>query len=591
MFMGVRNMAGDGWIQCARTTNADTFNLLLNPIGGNVGIGGNMGIGTGLPTSKMEIRAFGSASNPSASGSTLQVYNKTNSASQDACVSLRVAGASAGDPFITFDVEGQQGWSAGMDNSDGDKFKIGSYWGAMGTNTRMTITTDGNVGIGTAVPGARLDVDGDVNVKSVLYLTGGTDRNDFNIVDEANRTNTYISFGEAGTANDWAYLRQIGGNNAYHMALDFHDDGADARFSIRDIQSTNNPDTITTRFTVASGGNVGIGTASPSHRLTVKSNYQDESTGIKIDAADGNQYNLIMHSFVQGSGQVGYNFKVNNLGTTHDALILGHNGNVGIGGIIVPTATLDVNGSIKSNSSNGLEIRNTAPTITFRDTDHLTGFIHMNSNLMYFLRGASDVGYGSWSQVNGQWPFIINMNDNSVSAGGSLTAVGNVSIPTNFSYLGGQGILKARRYTIGSTYVYGQTNTRLILVARMLIRKVQPASILVLNYVLNYEVDENNVFKVYRNNVRVGSSQGSGLAGIASAAYDLDTNSTMANTTVEIIDDGVFDNTTTYTYDLYVEGTANNFFLNRTAASATADGLGGFRETAISTYGYMEISQ
>jgi hypothetical protein len=64
-------------------------------------------------------------------------------------------------------------------------------------------------------------------------------------VDAANLTNTYLYFKHAGTNNDWCYLRQIGGDNAFELSFDFHDDGNDARFCIRYIQSTLNPDTIT----------------------------------------------------------------------------------------------------------------------------------------------------------------------------------------------------------------------------------------------------------------------------------------------------------------------------------------------------------
>jgi hypothetical protein len=59
------------------------------------------------------------------------------------------------------------------------------------------------------------------------------------VVDAGNRTNTYINFKQAGTNNDWCYLRQIGGNNAYKLAFDFHDDGNDARFCIRNVTSVN----------------------------------------------------------------------------------------------------------------------------------------------------------------------------------------------------------------------------------------------------------------------------------------------------------------------------------------------------------------
>jgi hypothetical protein len=85
----------------------------------------------------------------------------------------------------------------------------------------------------------------------VLKLEGGSTTGDAN-VDDANKTNTYIRFGEAGTVTDWAYLRQIGGGNAIKLALDFHDDN-EARFEIRKNYSTQNPDVVTTVFSVDDG--------------------------------------------------------------------------------------------------------------------------------------------------------------------------------------------------------------------------------------------------------------------------------------------------------------------------------------------------
>jgi hypothetical protein len=45
----------------------------------------------------------------------------------------------------------------------------------------------------------------------------------------------------------------VGSDNAFKLAFDFHDDGNDARFCIRNVQSTNNSDTITEVFTVDNG--------------------------------------------------------------------------------------------------------------------------------------------------------------------------------------------------------------------------------------------------------------------------------------------------------------------------------------------------
>ncbi len=44
-----------------------------------------------------------------------------------------------------------------------------------------------------------------------------------------------INFKYAGTRNNWCYIRQIGGENTFKLALDFHDDVTDARFCIRNV--------------------------------------------------------------------------------------------------------------------------------------------------------------------------------------------------------------------------------------------------------------------------------------------------------------------------------------------------------------------
>jgi hypothetical protein len=88
----------------------------------------------------------------------------------------------------------------------------------------------------------------------VLKLGGGTSTGDAN-VEDANKTNTYIRFDEAGTGTDWAYLRQIGGNNAIKLALDFHDDN-EARFEIRKVNSSSGTgagEVATTVFSVDDG--------------------------------------------------------------------------------------------------------------------------------------------------------------------------------------------------------------------------------------------------------------------------------------------------------------------------------------------------
>jgi hypothetical protein len=54
---------------------------------------------------------------------------------------------------------------------------------------------------------------------------------------------------------------------------------------------------------------------------------------------------------------------------------------------------------------NELALRGASPTITMRDTDGNSAFLHCNSNIFYILRG--EIDSPSWAAVNSQWPLTI----------------------------------------------------------------------------------------------------------------------------------------------------------------------------------------
>jgi len=139
---------------------------------------GDVGIGTTNPSAPFHVTATGdtkTTGTPATNG--IYVYNPTNSANQDACLAVRVAGSSAGDPFISFDITNEAGWCLGIDNSDANKFKICNNWRDVGQGERITIDASGNVGIGTASPQAPFHVhrNGGDNIDTGSHMRVTTD--------------------------------------------------------------------------------------------------------------------------------------------------------------------------------------------------------------------------------------------------------------------------------------------------------------------------------------------------------------------------------------------------------------------------------
>lgn len=53
-------------------------------------------------------------------------------------MAVRTNGASSGDPYFAWDINGVEGYSMGIDNSDGDKLKITDSWIFNTATTFMT---------------------------------------------------------------------------------------------------------------------------------------------------------------------------------------------------------------------------------------------------------------------------------------------------------------------------------------------------------------------------------------------------------------------------------------------------------------------
>ena len=106
--------------------------------------GTNVGIGTTGPSTNFEVYESSTSTTPM----------------------IEVQQASTGDAAMRF-IAGNT-YTIGVDNSDGDKFKISDYT-LLSSNTRLTIDASGNVGIGTTSPASELSVGGSGNALYEVY--------------------------------------------------------------------------------------------------------------------------------------------------------------------------------------------------------------------------------------------------------------------------------------------------------------------------------------------------------------------------------------------------------------------------------------
>tara|TARA_R100001129_G_scaffold63105_2_gene42999 strand:- start:3731 stop:8458 length:4728 start_codon:yes stop_codon:yes gene_type:complete len=203
---------------------------------------------------------------------------------------------------------------------------------ATGVNTateRMRITSGGNVGIDTTAPTCKLQVD--------EYTVGSNGNQDSGIATAAIFTNS---------GSDGLYL---GVKNASYpnrgYAFKVTSNGVNSDFTIREHGLTGD------RFTIKTGGNVGIGTSGPQSKFHVSGGdiridnnqqYLAETAGggvIGVAKMDGSDNLLI------GDG----NLKIDVTGTT-PRLVIDSSGDVGIG-TTTPSEKLDVTGITRIGSS------------------------------------------------------------------------------------------------------------------------------------------------------------------------------------------------------------------------------------------------
>ena len=268
--------------------------------------GGNVGIGTTSPTGLLHVAI------------------NDGSANADRFI---LSQSSSGDVGMNFELPGVIGYRMGIDNSDSDKFKIGTSVD-LGASNLFTLQSNGNVGILTASPSFALDVNSNiigVGTKTASSGLGGQIR--------------YRD--DTGTAR---WLTGISGSagatllyNSYNLLTD------------------------EVYITTTAGGMVGIGTnhTAPKQTLSVASSSlgaiptlgSSASTGQFSVLGDSAAYGLRFGVLTSGNTFI-QSDRVDGAATAYNMLLQPNGGNVGIG-TTAPTAVLHLKA--------GTATANTAP--------------------------------------------------------------------------------------------------------------------------------------------------------------------------------------------------------------------------------------
>ena len=319
IFVGQYPTTFASWIQSSfQNPTTATYNLVLQPLGGNVGIG------TTAPVQRLHVRQ-------DQDGTTAALIQNRNGTGSPASALQFISGA--------FDLSDNR---YAMISSAGGSNTTLQFWTGEGAAPaeRMRITSAGNVGIGTSAPGAKLDVIGGTvgttagNLLNVTIDQGLAGGNAVGI-----RTNLV----RVSNGTDWTTtaMRLQGRVDATNFGyIDLVSGGAQGIAFGSDTSE---------RMRIDSSGNVGIGTSAPAQTLQVLNagNYQ-----FRLGAGSTFNYDLgrstsdgLLYFYGNQSTFTGYVFG----GVDGERMRITAAGNVGIGTSSPDAnAKLDVAGTVRS---------------------------------------------------------------------------------------------------------------------------------------------------------------------------------------------------------------------------------------------------
>jgi len=134
IYTNVQGTGANNYAFYADATQGTSNNFAFYAASGESAFLGATGVGTNNPEKKLHVKGTTSDDTPQ----------------------VLIQNSSTGDASLTFNVSGQS-YVTGIDQDDSSKFKIAAS-GNLGTNDRITLLSDGKVGIGTITPTKQLHI-------------------------------------------------------------------------------------------------------------------------------------------------------------------------------------------------------------------------------------------------------------------------------------------------------------------------------------------------------------------------------------------------------------------------------------------------
>ena len=304
---------------------------------------GNVGIGTTSPGVKLDVQRN--------DGSDLAV-RAWNAATGSGAAIFRAAASSNGNEAARLELTDNTGYNGGLsgDHTNGLIFRTGNQslsYAAMGT--RMTITTAGNVGIGTTAPGEFVHVRKDQNAATHLMVENATaGASAYADVQVKNNLGHFAQFGLYSSTTTTAGALASGNAFTYTtspaMVIMANNASGIIKFATGGLSE---------RMRIDASGNVGIGTTTPSSKLHLVSGTDNSTSLLNLDTGVHGGTSMVVYGTannesgydlsVYRAGQYFSRFGVNSFGSVY---LQSGTGNVGIG-TSTPNSSykLDVNGN------------------------------------------------------------------------------------------------------------------------------------------------------------------------------------------------------------------------------------------------------